>query len=143
MSSRIWFDKEISLEAIERMGADTMVEHLGIKVTEVGDNYIIGSMPIDSRTVQPQRRLHGGASVVLAETLGSIAANLCLDRSKKVAFGQSINASHLRPGLHGPCIGRAEPIHLGRSSQVWEIKIHDQNQKLICLSRLTMTVVNR
>ncbi len=140
----MWFRQDLTVKGIQDWCENTMVDHLGIEITEIGEDFLKGTMPIDSRTVQPHRRLHGGASCVLAETLGSIAANLVLNQKTHVAFGQSINASHLRPGVNGVAVGIAKPIHLGKSTQVWEIQIKDESEeKLLCLSRLTMAVIRK
>ncbi|MBB5212575.1 hotdog fold thioesterase [Microbulbifer hydrolyticus] len=118
-----------------------MPGHLGMVITEVGDDYLVGTMPVDQRTRQPFGILHGGASVALAETLGSIGANLVVDNSKFYCVGQEINANHLRPVAEGVVTAKASPVHIGRSSQVWEIRISDPNGKLNCISRITMAVV--
>jgi 1,4-dihydroxy-2-naphthoyl-CoA hydrolase len=119
------------------------VRHLGIRFTEVGPDYLRASMPVDERTVQIHGVLHGGASVALAETIGSFAANLCLDQSRCTAVGQEINANHLRPVSSGLVIATAKPFHIGSRSHVWHIEIHDERQRLICVSRLTMAVIDR
>lgn len=140
--SSIWF-KPITLEEVNRRGAGTMVEHLGIRFTQIGADYIVATMPVDETTKQPLGRLHGGASLALAETVGSTAANLCLDFESAFCVGMEINANHLRPVKDGKVSARAEPIHLGRTSQVWSIRITDDRGRLICVSRLTMAVVRR
>ena len=138
----IWFHKDLTLDQINNGSANTSVDHLGIEITKIGPNFLEGTMPVDQRTVQPARILHGGVSCVLAETLGSIASNICLDNSKEVAVGQSINASHIRPAFEGQTvIGKCHLIHKGVKSHVWEIKIYDDRNKLVCLSRLTMAVI--
>jgi len=139
----IWFYEDLNLKKVNARGEKTLVEHIDIQVTEIGDDFIAGTMPVDERTIQPLGLLHGGASCVLAESLGSIAANMCLDPEKQVAVGQSINASHIRSARSGRVTGKAKALHLGRSSQVWEILIHDEDQKLVCVSRLTMSVIDR
>ena len=118
-----------------------MVGNLGIEFTEIGDDYLVGTMPVDERTTQPYGILHGGASVTLAETLGSMASTLTIDTEKYICVGQEINANHIRPVNSGVVSGRAQPVHLGRSSQVWEIRITNQDNKLVCISRLTMAIV--
>ncbi len=118
-----------------------MVDTLGITIDEVGDDFLRGSMPVDHRTRQSMGILHGGASVVLAETLGSLAANFCVDLSKHVAVGMQINANHLRPAKHGRVLGTARPIHLGRKTQVWNIEIENEEGQLICVSTLSVAVV--
>ena len=119
----------------------TMIEHLGIEIVEVGDNYLKARMPVDHRTVQPQGRLHGGASCVLAETVGSVAANLAIDSSQFLAVGLEINANHIRPVKDGYVYGTATPDALGRTTQVWTIRITDEDDRLVCISRLTMAVI--
>lgn len=138
----IWFRK-FTLEEIREFEHGTMGEHLGIEFFEVGDKHLSARMPVDSRTMQPDRILHGGASVVLAETLGSVGGSMCVDRSRFQIVGQEINANHLRPAHGGHVIGRASPIHLGRRSQVWNIEIRDGKDRLICVSRLTVAIVER
>ena len=137
----IWFAPYTLAEA--RPGAICMPDHLGIELTEIGPDFLSGRMPINERTRQPAGILHGGASVALAETLGSIAANLVVDSSKKYCVGQEINANHIRAKPDGHVIGCARPLHLGGRSHVWEIRITDERDKLICISRLTMAVLDR
>lgn len=118
-----------------------MLAHLGIEITEIGTDYIVGKMPVDDRTKQPYGFLHGGASVVLAESLGSIGANHFVNQEKYYCVGLEINANHLRPVQSGYVIGKAQAIHLGKTTQIWEIKITNEAQKLVCISRLTMAVI--
>jgi len=138
----IWFSPLI-LEEVQQRGKDTMVQHLGIEITEVGDNFLRGTMPVDHRTLQPMGLLHGGASVALAETLGSIAANLVIDPAKKYSVGLDINANHIRSAKNGMVTGTATPLHIGSSTQVWSIEIKDDQDRLVCISRLTMAVMDR
>jgi 1,4-dihydroxy-2-naphthoyl-CoA hydrolase len=138
----IWF-RQFTLEEVRRLRHGTLGEHIGIEFTEIGEDYLKARMPVDHRTVQPDRILHGGASVALAETLGSIGGGMCVDREQFQVVGQEINANHLRPAIQGYVHGRASPIHLGRRSQVWNIEIRDDNDRLICVSRLTIAVVDR
>jgi 1,4-dihydroxy-2-naphthoyl-CoA hydrolase len=139
----IWFSQKTpELEKIRASGRGTMVEHLGIDVTAIGDNYLEGTMPVDHRTKQPYGLLHGGASMVLAETLGSVAANIVVDSSSYNCVGLEINGNHLRSATEGIVTGRATPIHLGGKTQVWEIKI-SQGANLICISRLTMAILEK
>lgn len=138
---KIWFAKP-TLESISARNAKSMVEHLGIEFTDVTDNSLSARMPVDQRTKQPFGLLHGGANVVLAETLGSVAGNLVVPEDKMVV-GVEINANHLRAVRDGYVIGTTTPIHLGRSTQVWDIKIEDADGKLSCVSRLTLAVVPR
>lgn len=115
---------------------------IGIEFTEIGPDFLRGRMPVDDRTHQPYRILHGGASVALAETLGSYGATLVVDQSKYRVVGQEINANHIRAVSSGFVIGTARPVHLGRRSHVWEIRITDEQDKLVCISRLTMAVLD-
>jgi 1,4-dihydroxy-2-naphthoyl-CoA hydrolase len=132
------------LNYINSLNANTLGETLGIEFTEIGTDFIIAKMPVDSRTVQPYRLLHGGASVALAETLGSVASTLCIeDLSKKMAVGVEINANHLRPATKGFVFGKVTPIRVGRSMHVWNIEITDERGKLVCVSRLTVAVVDK
>jgi 1,4-dihydroxy-2-naphthoyl-CoA hydrolase len=130
-----------SIDQINASSRNTLVDTLGMRVTEVGDDFIRGTMPVDARTRQPFGLLHGGASVALAETLGSLAGNLCLDTAREVAVGLDINANHIRAVTQGVVIGTARALHIGRATQVWEIRIEDERQRLVCISRLTLAVV--
>ncbi len=125
------------------MSRNTLVEHLDIRITEIGPDYLRATMPVSPRTHQPMGVLHGGASVALAETVGSVAANLCVDPATHVCLGQEVNANHLRPVSSGLVTATARPYHLGSRSQVWQIEIRDARDKLVCVSRLTMAVVER
>lgn len=136
----IW-KQDISLERINGWSANTMMETLGIRVTEAGDDWLRGTMPVDHRTHQPYGLLHGGASVVLAETLGSTAAMLTLDPAQEAAVGLDINANHVRGVRSGTVTGTARAIHIGRKTQVWEIRIEDEAGELVCISRLTIAVI--
>jgi 1,4-dihydroxy-2-naphthoyl-CoA hydrolase len=119
----------------------TIMGFLGIELTERGDDYLVGTMPVDHRTHQPMGILHGGASVVLAETLGSSATSMCLDLSKEYCVGLDINANHIRAVRSGVVTGVAKPIHIGRSTHVWEINIVDDQQRIVCVSRITMAIL--
>jgi 1,4-dihydroxy-2-naphthoyl-CoA hydrolase len=130
-------------EQLRERSRNTLAEWLDIRVTEIGPDYLRATMPVNSHTHQPQGILHGGASVALAETVGSLAANLCVDLTKYVCVGQEINANHLRPASSGLVTGTARPYHVGSRSQVWGIEIRDENDKLVCVSRITMAVVER
>ena len=138
----IWFT-DVKLEHIVDRGAGTLVDHLGIRFTEVGPDFLRATMPVDGRTRQIMGVLHGGASVALAETIGSFAANMCVDPATSMCVGQEINANHLRPVASGVVTATARPFHIGSRSQVWHIEIHDERQRLVCVSRLTMAVVDR
>jgi 1,4-dihydroxy-2-naphthoyl-CoA hydrolase len=132
-----------SLEELQQLRRGSMVEHIDIRFTEIGPDYLRASMPVDHRTMQTMGILHGGASVALAETVGSTAANMCLDVAKQSCVGQEINANHLRPVASGLVTATARPIHLGTRSQVWSIEIRDDRERLVCISRLTMAIINR
>ena len=137
------FTKSVTLQAIQSLSQNTLSSHLGIEFTEIGSDYITARMPVDKRTHQPFGILHGGASVVLAETLGSIASFLCLpDPEKQHAVGLEINANHLRSVKEGFVYGTVKPIHVGRSTHVWDIRIVNEQNKPVCISRLTVAVVN-
>ncbi len=132
-----------TLDTMKDSSTNTAVESLGIEYVAVGDDSITARMPVDKRTHQPFGLLHGGASVLLAETLGSIAANHCIRDPDKVAVGLEINANHLRSVRSGWVTGTTRPIHIGGATQVWEIRIEDDKGKLVCVSRITMAVIPR
>lgn len=132
-----------SAESLNAEAAGTLVRTLGILFTEIGADFIRGTMPVDERTRQPFGLLHGGASVALAETLGSMGSNMCVDRSREQCVGQEINANHLRPMRSGQVTGTARPLHLGARSHVWSIEIVNESGDRVCVSRLTMAVVQR
>ena len=133
--------EQISLESINIRNKNTMCEWLGIEFCELGEDYLIAKMPADHRTIQPLGVVNGGAFCALAETVGSMAANLCLDRTKFVALGLDINANHLKSVNQGWVYGTAKSFHIGKSTQVWEIKITNNKQQLCCICRLTIAVV--
>jgi 1,4-dihydroxy-2-naphthoyl-CoA hydrolase len=133
--------EEINLEALNQRGKNTMAEWLGIDFCEIGSDYLVAKMPVDHRTIQPLGVVNGGAFCALAETVGSMAANLCIDRSKFVALGLDINANHLKSASKDFVYGTTKPFHIGKTTQVWEIKITDSEGKLCCISRLTMAIV--
>ena len=136
----IWF-KNYSVEDVETKG--TMVEHLGIEVTELGDDFVRGTMPVDDRTKQPFGILHGGASVALAETLASYGGYLTIDPEKYHVVGVEINANHLKVAKSGIVTGKCSPIKRGRSTQVWQTEITDEDDELICVSRITLMVLDK
>lgn len=138
----IWINT-VTLEQLNLTRQKTMVSNLGIEFTDIGEDSISARMPVDSRTIQPFGILHGGASVALAETLGSVAASLTLDISQKIPVGMEINANHLRSVTSGWVFGTARPVHLGGSTQVWEIRISDEQGRLVCISRMTLAIINR
>ncbi|RJT27024.1 1,4-dihydroxy-2-naphthoyl-CoA hydrolase [Buttiauxella izardii] len=135
----IW-RREVNLEALNKMGANNMVEHVGIVFTRIGENDLEATMPVDNRTRQPFGLLHGGASVVLAETLGSVAGYLCTEGEQKIV-GLEVNANHLRSAREGMVRGVCKAVHVGRRHQVWQIEISDEQGRLCCTSRLTTAVV--
>lgn len=135
----IW-KKPISLESLNATSKNTLVEHLGIEYTAFDDNSLTGTMPVDARTHQPLGMLHGGASVVLAETLGSVAANMAVEENK-YCVGLDINANHIRAMRSGFVTGTAKAVHMGATTQVWQIEIADERGRLVCTSRLTMAVL--
>ena len=137
------FFQRAPLEALNASGAQSLVAHLGIQIIEQGEDFLRGTMPVDQRTHQPFGLLHGGASVALAETLGSLAGNLCLDPAVSMAVGLEISANHIRSVTEGVVTGTARPLHVGRNTQVWDIRIDDEAGRLVCVSRLTLAVVPR
>jgi 1,4-dihydroxy-2-naphthoyl-CoA hydrolase len=132
-----------SLEDLNSARPGTMVEHLGMEFTEIGDDFIRGTLPVDGRTRQPYGLLHGGASVALAETLGSTGATMCVDTKEFQCVGQEINANHVRAARTGLVTGTARPLHLGGRTQVWSIDIVNNEGKLVCTSRLTIAIIRR
>ena len=140
--SSIW-RRRPSVEELNGLSKNTLLEQLEIVFTEVGDDYLVATMPVDARTHQPFGLLHGGASAALAESLGSSAANCCLDMQREYAVGVEINANHLRAVRSGKVTGTARPLHVGRRTQVWETRIEDERGKLACVSRLTVAVMPR
>ena len=138
-AAMIWI-KQPNVERLQEISRDTMVQHLGIEFTAVGDDYLEARMPVDARTLQPFGLLHGGASATLAETLGSIGSYHCIEENK-ACVGLEINANHIRAARNGWVTGRAMPLHLGRTTHVWEIRISDDGGELTCISRLTMMIL--
>jgi 1,4-dihydroxy-2-naphthoyl-CoA hydrolase len=132
-----------TLEELNGNGSGTLIGNLGILFTEIGDDFVRGTMPVDARTVQPYGLLHGGASVALAETLGSMGAAMCVDAAEYQVVGQEINANHVRAARSGLVTGTARALHLGGRTHVWSIEIVNDGQKLVCISRITMAVIKR
>ncbi len=130
-------------EQITMGAAGNMMGHLGIVITEVGDDYIAGTMPVDHRTIQPMGLLHGGASVVLAETLGSIAGSLSCNAPEEYVVGLEINANHIKSARSGLVTGIARAVHIGGRTQVWEIRITNEANELVCISRITLAVIRK
>jgi 1,4-dihydroxy-2-naphthoyl-CoA hydrolase len=137
------FTAGVTVEMLNQSSRNTLSEQLGIVFTNIGDDFIEAKMPVDARTHQPMGLLHGGASVALAETLGSIAATLCVDSTKQYCVGLDINANHIRGVRAGMVTGTTRPIHVGKKTQVWEIRITNDEQDLICISRITMAVLDK
>ena len=136
----IWYDKNISLETLQAYSTKTMAEFLDLQWVEIGGDFLKMSMPVDERTRQPYGFLHGGASCVLAETIGSVASALVINMEKYICVGQEINASHLRPVTSGRVTATCTPWHLGKSTHVWNIQIHNEAGELTCISKLTVAV---
>jgi 1,4-dihydroxy-2-naphthoyl-CoA hydrolase len=137
----IW-TREISVEAVNQRCQGSLIGHVGIEVVEIGEDYLKARMPVDARTRQPAGVLHGGASVVLAETLASWAATFSVDSSRHHCVGLEINANHVRSVSSGFVLGTARPVHLGRSTHIWEVRITGEDGKLVCISRVTMAVLD-
>lgn len=137
------FNPGLTLESLNTLSANTMVSHLGIEFTRIGDDFIEAKMPVDARTQQPLGLLHGGASVTLAETLGSVAATCCVNLETQYCVGLDINANHVKSAKRGYVYGITRPIHIGKKTQVWEIRIVNEQNELICISRITMAVIDK
>jgi 1,4-dihydroxy-2-naphthoyl-CoA hydrolase len=139
----IWFKKDLQLADFAGIRNNTMGGFLGMQFSEVGANFLKATMPVDDRTKQPYGLLHGGASAALAETIGSVASTYVVDHEKMMCVGIEINANHIRGAKSGIVTATCTPLHLGAQTHVWDIKIHDENEKLICVSRLTVAVLKR
>lgn len=139
----IWFNKNIKLADLVPFGPSTMAEHLGMEWVEIGDDFLSIKMPVDNRTKQPYGLLHGGASCALAETVGSVASHLVIDPNKFICVGLEINANHVRSTRQGYVTAVATVLHIGATTHVWDIKISDEGNKLICISRLTVAVLKK
>ncbi|WP_172406434.1 hotdog fold thioesterase [Pedobacter sp. AJM] len=138
----MWF-KEFNVDELNSRPKNHIGALLGIEFTEIGEDFIKGTMPVDERTHQPAGILHGGASVVLAETLGSIASYMCIDPEKYLAVGLEVNANHLRPVKSGLVTGICKIIHRGGKTHIWDIKLYDDRGKMSCISRLTVAIINK
>jgi len=138
-----WGDKLPDTKALTAMGQPSMAGFMGIEFTDIGPDFVTARMPVNERTQQPFGRLHGGASLVLAETIGSVAASQVVDPAKSVGVGMEINANHIRPAFEGYVHATARPESIGRSTQVWSIRIVDDAGKLVCISRFTVAVIAR
>lgn len=137
------FNPTFTLESLNALSKNSMVEHIGIEFTAIGKDYLKATMPVNTQTVQPLGLLHGGASVTLAETLGSVAATMTVDPDKKYCVGLEINANHIKSAKKGKVEGTARPLHIGKKTQVWEIKIHNEDNQLVCASRITMAIIDK
>ena len=136
-------NKEKLLEKMSKLNQNTMATAIGLELTDIGNDYVCGKIPIDKRTIQPFGFLHGGASVALAETLGSLAGQMQVDPEKEIVLGIKINANHIKSVNEGWVYGKASPIKIGKNIQVWEIQVTDIEKKLVCISRLTLAVVKK
>ena len=139
----IWEKSKINITELNNLSMDTMAQHIGIQFIDVGDNYLKATMPVNTGTRQPYGLLHGGASAALAETIGSVASSLLIDREKQVCVGIEINCNHIRGKKEGVVTATATPFHIGATTHVWDIRIHDEKDKLICVSRLTVAVIKK
>ena len=139
----IWFNKLLTLPSLVPLGPDTMAQYLGMEWVALGDDYLNMKMPVDHRTIQPYGLLHGGASCALAETVGSLASHFVIDTEKFICVGLEINANHVRSATNGYVTATCTPLHIGKATHVWDIKIHDDSEKLICISRLTVAILKK
>lgn len=139
----IWFNKLLTLPSLVPLGPETMAQYLGMEWVALGDDYLKMKMPVDHRTIQPYGLLHGGASCALAETVGSLASHFVIDTEKFICVGLEINANHVRSATNGYVTATCTPLHIGKATHVWDIKIHDDNEKLICISRLTVAILKK
>ena len=142
-NKRIWFDPDFSVSYLERISDETMGNFIGIKFSNAGDDFLEATMPVDARTRQPYGLLHGGASAALAETLGSVASAFVIDPKKFICVGLEINANHIYSAKEGFVTGKCMPLHIGRSTHVWDIRITAENGKLVCVSRLTVAILEK
>ncbi len=142
-NKHIWLNKDLALEELGNYMPSTMAEHLGMEWVELGPDFLKLRMPVDHRTHQPYGILHGGASCALAETVGSVASHLMIDNDRFICVGLEINANHVRSVKQGFIIATASPLHVGKTTHVWDIKIHDEGGKLVCISRLTVAVLEK
>lgn len=133
----------MTVDSLNKWSANTMAEQLGIEFLTIGEDYLEARMPVDHRTHQPMGLLHGGASVALAETLGSVAATMCIDGTKQFCVGLEVNANHIKSVRNGFVKGISKPIHIGKKTQVWEIRVSTAEGDLVCISRITMAVLDK
>ncbi len=139
----IWFNKDLTIDQFAELSKGTMDKFLGIEWTDLGENFLKAKMPVDHRTIQPYGLLHGGASCVLAETIGNFASAMVIDHAEFYCVGLEINANHVRSATKGYVTATATPLHLGATTHVWDIKICDEKEKLVCVSRLTVAIIKR
>jgi 1,4-dihydroxy-2-naphthoyl-CoA hydrolase len=139
----IWYKNNYTLDELNDMGNNTMAQVLNMKFIEIGEDYLKLQMPVNRNTHQPYGILHGGASAALAETVGSVASSMCINNEKQICVGMEINCNHVRAKRDGNVIATASPLHLGATSHIWDIRITDENNKLICVSRLTMAILKK
>lgn len=137
------FPKDLSIESLNDFSKGSMVSHIGIEFVSFGNDFLLGKMPVDSRTKQPMGLLHGGASVAFAETLGSVASSLLIDLKTHVPVGIEINANHVKSAKTGYVFGRVSPVHIGKKSHVWDIRITNEQEDLVCISRLTTSIIEK
>jgi 1,4-dihydroxy-2-naphthoyl-CoA hydrolase len=140
---RIWKHDNIALDALNGLNPNTLNQHLGIEFTNIGDDFLEARMPVDHRTHQPMGLLHGGASVALAETLGSCAGSMCVNFETEYVVGLEINANHLKAVKEGFVYGTAKAVHVGKKTQVWEIRIVNEKKEPVCISRITLAVITK
>jgi 1,4-dihydroxy-2-naphthoyl-CoA hydrolase len=143
MKECIWQEKNINVDKLNLLSINTLAKVLGIVFIDIGDNYIKASMPVNQVTHQPYGLLHGGASAALAETIGSVASSLCINNRKQLCVGIELNCNHIKGKKDGVVVATAEPLHTGRLTHVWDIKIRDEKEKLICVSRLTVAIIKK
>jgi 1,4-dihydroxy-2-naphthoyl-CoA hydrolase len=139
----IWKKSQMDIQSINALSKQTMAEILEIKFTEIGNDFIKATMPVNHKTHQPYGLLHGGASAALAETIGSVASALCIDTDTQICVGIEINCNHIRGKKDGVVTATASPLHIGNTTHVWDIRIKDEQEKLICVSRLTVAVLKK
>lgn len=139
----IWYKNDYTLSELNALGNNTMAQTLGMEFIEIGEDYLKLQMPVNQHTHQPYGILHGGASAALAETVGSVASSMCINNEKQICVGMEINCNHVRPKREGNVIATALPLHLGATSHIWDIRITDEGNKLICVSRLTMAILKK
>jgi 1,4-dihydroxy-2-naphthoyl-CoA hydrolase len=137
------FNKDITTAGMNEFSKNSMVGYLGIEFTKIGEDYLEAKMPVDHRTIQPMGLLHGGASVVLAETLGSVGSTMLIDMASQACVGLEINANHIKSAKSGYVYGKAQPVHIGKKTHVWEIRIKNEEGQLVCISRITIAIIDK